>query len=125
MLDVVLEVPDRLDLIDAEWTFNPCCAGCSSGRASSLLPIADLSALSILVVLDVVLEVLELVFEPFKQISFNPCCAGCSSGSISPEQLINDGWAFNPCCAGCSSGRHIRKKHEFRGIHFQSLLCWM
>ena len=42
--------------------FNPCCAGCSSGRIRSYLPYYFLSEVSILVVLDVVLEVMPAIY---------------------------------------------------------------
>ena len=55
MLDVVLEVQILVSAHHVENSFNPCCAGCSSGRT---------------------------VVGLFGKInlSFNPCCAGCSSG---------------------------------------------
>ena len=57
MLDVVLEA-SPVDQSDAIVTsFNPCCAGCSSGRSSNCLTHHQLRIVSILVVLDVVLEV--------------------------------------------------------------------
>ena len=39
-----------------ELSFNPCCAGCSSGSSFIFNPLYDCYYLSILVVLDVVLE---------------------------------------------------------------------
>ena len=61
--------------------FNPCCAGCSSGRRDGLRLTDLLRQVSILVVLDVVLEdQMRKHILNFSK-SFNPCCAGCSSGS--------------------------------------------
>ena len=56
MLDVVLEGFFKKRYAVPLISFNPCCAGCSSGR------IADL-------IWGIIAA------------SFNPCCAGCSSGS--------------------------------------------
>ena len=64
------------------WSFNPCCAGCSSGSASTNWKKVSRFGVSILVVLDVVLEVLPTTWYLRMFKSFNPCCAGCSSGSI-------------------------------------------
>ena len=100
MLDVVLEVRVGNDF-DIAWTaFNPCCAGCSSGRNRNQY-IDKTLTLSILVVLDVVLEVFFIIKSTAYRFSFNPCCAGCSSGSET----------------GNNPNNYVR--------YFQSLLCWM
>ena len=65
-----------------ELSFNPCCAGCSSGSASVVFVAFYCVKVSILVVLDVVLEVSPAPVIGSKIRCFNPCCAGCSSGSI-------------------------------------------
>ena len=56
MLDVVLEEPKHKYLYMMAKSFNPCCAGCSSGSQGVLHFQAINHSVSILVVLDVVLE---------------------------------------------------------------------
>ena len=55
MLDVVLEASDAGSEVGLFFSFNPCCAGCSSGSLPT-----------------------ERKYQ--NRHSFNPCCAGCSSG---------------------------------------------
>ena len=57
VLDVVLEVKEHGSTEFLSKTFNPCCAGCSSGRGQRSICRQTAFYLSILVVLDVVLEV--------------------------------------------------------------------
>ena len=57
VLDVVLEASVMCWIIPEVVGFNPCCAGCSSGRPVSDSIIRVFAGVSILVVLDVVLEV--------------------------------------------------------------------
>ena len=57
MLDVVLEVPVESVEYGNIGSFNPCCAGCSSGRIEVSEVAKCNTTVSILVVLDVVLEV--------------------------------------------------------------------
>ena len=62
VLDVVLEDNDMSLAVIGVKTFNPCCAGCSSGRKSNY-------------------------YYQHDDVAFNPCCAGCSSGSILQKKL--------------------------------------
>ena len=61
MLDVVLEAQMLLFGHLTFDSFNPCCAGCSSGSGKHRGRDNDVSKVSILVVLDVVLEVAQQV----------------------------------------------------------------
>ena len=62
VLDVVLEASSLSSIYSPPLSFNPCCAGCSSGSVKAF---------------------------PASQAprGFNPCCAGCSSGSNRVRQL--------------------------------------
>ena len=101
VLDVVLEVCTDAVWLVVRLSFNPCCAGCSSGSLNRVLKCVDAEQVSILVVLDVVLEDRPKSSRFLPVLSFNPCCAGCSSGSIT---------GINTCP---------------NSVEFQSLLCWM
>ena len=56
VLDVVLEDTQKVNTGITTSSFNPCCAGCSSGRVVPFIPSSLFYLVSILVVLDVVLE---------------------------------------------------------------------
>ena len=125
MLDVVLEVLLICMVVMSISTFNPCCAGCSSGRSTLGVRLTIPIILSILVVLDVVLEDYW-------------CChifvAFFLSILVVLDVVLEDGIeatsgtyniTFNPCCAGCSSGRHDGTIADYEAWIFQSLLCWM
>ena len=58
VLDVVLEAGNSRKNRNVPESFNPCCAGCSSGSFFKVLKSECLRE------------------------GFNPCCAGCSSGSL-------------------------------------------
>ena len=91
VLDVVLEEFVTLTFTEENLTFNPCCAGCSSGRGAHQIAI-DINT------------------------TFNPCCAGCSSGRhLGLLELVAVFFTFNPCCAGCSSGRVAACKRNRNG----------
>ena len=61
MLDVVLEATHQQACHNHKNHFNPCCAGCSSGRGVGYKSNFENASISILVVLDVVLEVVALL----------------------------------------------------------------
>ena len=124
VLDVVLEEYFGARPFLEDHSFNPCCAGCSSGSSPRMSPNLVLCC-------------------------FNPCCAGCSSGRIERGSVVDWIVGFNPCCAGCSSGRMAVYPNCYIVIRvsilvvldvvlealscllitpkgkFQSLLCWM